>query len=127
MELQVDEAEPYEEFEAAAVRDEILDRVWTAVDNLADPLLDNVSHQGVAFGATWNCMTVVTCGPAIGQRDCTGEQIVSPEQPFGEHVLIVERLLTRLRSANEAAISEADVIDESSSAEEDDLAVLIDN
>ncbi|WP_292530851.1 hypothetical protein [Mesorhizobium sp.] len=42
-------------------------------------------------------------------------------------MLIVERLLTRPRSANEAAISEADVSDETSSAEEDDLAVLIDN
>jgi hypothetical protein len=41
-------------------------------------------------------------------------------------VLVVERLFLGLGSANEAAVPDANVVDEASGAEKDDLAVLID-
>jgi hypothetical protein len=46
--------------------------------------------------------------------------------PFREHMLVVERPFVGL-APHEAAVPDADVVDETSGAEKDDFAVLIDD
>ncbi len=61
----------------------------------------------------------------IRQRDGRGEQVVPPQEPSRDHVLVVEGDAGRSGPANETAVPEADVANKAIEAEIDDGSSLV--
>jgi hypothetical protein len=128
VDFQEDQSHPDEYLQATVVTLDVVDDGFCAgLNGLADRFFYQPTHQRVALDAARDGVAVVSNRAIIRERDRAREQVVAPQQPLRQNVLVVEGLVFGFRAADEAAIADAEVVDKSLRAEKDDLAGSIDD
>jgi hypothetical protein len=127
MGLEVDKAHPYEDVKRVTVLDMAAYRFRPSLDDFADGLFDNFTHQRIAARTARHYILVIPNRDIVRKTNLPREQIEIAEQPLGKDVFLAERARPLSCSAYKAAATKANVLNEPLDAKEDEFAIRVDD